>query len=197
MAVHRVTGSAARQRLSNHYTRSLGGFDWLFTETSPPRNQDAPGAKFGHMAELTRRWKLEIPPTGVQGTFEKQRSPTSSTQASLLPGLRSGRCAARDLKRHPGRAPWSLPLPPTSSWACWRGSEMPSIALPDSQEPPRAVSWGPTEEITARLLLKPRASGPAPLIPTKDNRPLINSPNLTAARTPASPVALMSLIDWT
>ena len=45
----------------------------------------------GHMAELTR-WKLEIPPVGVWGTFEKQRSPEmSSTQASLLPGLRSGR----------------------------------------------------------------------------------------------------------
>ena len=74
---------------------------------------------------------------------------------------------------------------------------MPGTALPDSQAPPRAVSWGPTEEITARLLVKPRGSGPALLIPTKDNRPLINSPNLTVARTPASPAALMSLIDWT
>ena len=95
-------------------TGSLECSDRLFIESSPPRDQDAPGTKFGHTAELTRRWKLEIPPSGVRGTFEKQRTPeTSSTQASLLPGLRSGRCAARELKRHPGRAPWSLPLPPT------------------------------------------------------------------------------------
>lgn len=60
-----------------------------------------------------------------------------------------------------------------------------------------SVSWDPAKEITGLSFSETPGLWAGSANPTKDNRPLINSPNLMAAPTPASPPALMSLIDWT
>lgn len=90
-----------------------------------------------------------------------------------------------------------LPPPATAARVC-------------TQQGPRHPAWGflPTEAAQMRLrapLKRLRAclfaESPGPWAssanPDKDNRPLINSPNLMVAQTAASPPALMSLIDWT
>lgn len=71
------------------------------------------------------------------------------------------------------------------------------MVLPVLQKPPRTLPPGHAKKIKGLSLAETGASRLALLSPTKGNKPLINSPNLMADQTPASPPALMSLIDWT
>lgn len=94
--------------------------------------------------------------------------------------------------------PGSLPAP--THWLpglCYRIKGTQRGTCYSEEVAPISAFQGPAKEIMGLSFSKNRASGLALLIPTKTNRPLINSPNLMAARTPASPPALMSLIDWT
>ena len=93
---------------------------------------------------------------------------------------------------------YRLPPPATGAQGLHTvGSKTPGVVLPAPQKLPSSVSWDPLKRLWACLLAETPGLWASSANPDKDNRPLINSPNLMAAQTPASPPALMSLIDWT